>query len=72
MRTRFNDFGVTDNSRALYRFEHAVRQRLFKWSKRHSQRRSFSWESFRRYEARHPLPRVGPLVRLNPVWGRTS
>jgi RNA-directed DNA polymerase len=72
MRGHFNYFGVTDNSRALYRFEHAVRQRLFKWLNRRSQRHSFSWESFRRYEARHPLPRPGPLVQLNPVWGKTS
>jgi RNA-directed DNA polymerase len=72
MRGHFNYFGVTDNSRALYRFEHAVRQRLFKWLNRRSQRRSFSWESFRRYEARHPLPRPGPLVQLNPIWGKTS
>jgi hypothetical protein len=71
MRGHFNYFGVTDNSRALYRFEHAVRQRLFKWLNRRSQRRSFAWESFRRYEARHPLPRPGPLVQLNPVWGKT-
>jgi RNA-directed DNA polymerase len=71
MRGHFNDFGVTDNSRALYRFEQAVRQRLFTWVNRRSQRRSFSWASFRRYEARHPLPRPGPLVQLNPVWGKT-
>ena len=41
-RGHFNDFGVTDNSRALYRFEHAVRQRLCTWLNRRSQRRSFS------------------------------
>jgi RNA-directed DNA polymerase len=71
MRGHFNYFGVTDNSRALYRFEHAVCQRLFKWLNPRSQRRSFSWESFRRYEVRQPLPRPGPLVQLNPMWGRT-
>ena len=30
MRGHFNYFGVTDNSRALYRFEHAVHRLLFK------------------------------------------
>jgi RNA-directed DNA polymerase len=69
MRGHFNYFGVTDNSLALGRFDQAVRQLLFKWLNRRSQRRSFSWESFRRYEAQYPLPRPGPLVQLNPVWG---
>jgi RNA-directed DNA polymerase len=68
MRGHFNDFGVTDNSPALWQFDHAVRQLLFKWLNRRSQQRSFSWESFRRYETRPPLPRPGPLVPLNPVW----
>jgi len=67
MRGHFNDFGVTDNSRALARFEHAVHRLLFKGLNRRSQRRSFTWESFRRYGRRHPLPRPGRLVRLTPV-----
>ena len=54
MRGHFNYFGVTDNSRALYRFEHAVHQLLFKGLNRRSQRRSFTWERFRRYC--HPAP----------------
>jgi RNA-directed DNA polymerase len=68
MRGHFNYFGVTDNSPALWQFDHAVRRLVFKWLNRRSQRRSFSWERFRRYEARHPLPRPGPLVSLNPIW----
>jgi group II intron reverse transcriptase/maturase len=68
MRGHFNYFGVTDNSPALWPCDHAVRRLMFKWLNRRSQRRSFSWESFRRYEARHPLPRPGPLVSLNPLW----
>jgi RNA-directed DNA polymerase len=71
LRGHFNYFGVTDNSRALYRFKEAARKLLFKWLNRRSQRRSFTWERFDRYEARHPLPRPGPLVSLNPVWGKT-
>ena len=71
LRGHFNYFGVTDNSRALYRFKEAARKLLFKWLNRRSQRRSFTWERFYRYEARHPLPRPGPLVSLNPVWGKT-
>jgi RNA-directed DNA polymerase len=68
MRGHFNYFGVTDNSRALRRFERAVHRLLFKWLNRRSQRRSFSWEHVCRYMTRHPLPRPGRVVRLNPVW----
>jgi RNA-directed DNA polymerase len=68
LRGHFNYFGVTDNSRALHRFERAAQRLLFKWLNRRSQRRSFTWESFRRYQARYPLPQPGRLVSLNPVW----
>jgi hypothetical protein len=68
LRGHFNYFGVTDNSSALARFEHAVHRLVFKWLNRRSQRRSFTWEQFVRYRARHPLPRPGRLVPLNPVW----
>lgn len=67
LRGHFNYFGVTDNSGALYRFERAVHALLLKWLNRRSQRRSFTWESFRRYQARHPLPKPGRLVSLYPV-----
>ena len=64
----FNDVGVTDNSPALWPCDHAVQRLVFKWLNRRSQRRSFSWARFRRYAARHRLPRPGPLISLNPVW----
>jgi RNA-directed DNA polymerase len=68
MRGHFNYFGVSDNHRALSRFELAVRRLMFKWLNRRSQRRSFTWESFCRYLKRPPLPRPGGVVQLNPVW----
>src|SRR5215471_2193748 len=71
MRGHFNYFGVSDNSRALAQFREAVRQLAFKWLNRRSQRRSFTWESLARYEARHPLPRPGRVVRLYPAGQRT-
>jgi hypothetical protein len=72
MRGHFNYFGVTDNSRALYRFERAVYNLLCTWLKHRSQRRSFTWDSFRRYAARYPLPRPGPLIPMDPVGGRAG
>jgi RNA-directed DNA polymerase len=71
MRGHFNYFGVTDNSLSLKKFGFEVRRLLFKWLNRRSQRRSFSWESLARYEARYPLPRPPRLVSLNPVWSKS-
>jgi group II intron reverse transcriptase/maturase len=67
MRGHFNYFGVTDNSPALYRFARAVQRLVLKWLNRRSQRRSVTWESFRRYAKQHPLPRPGRLVPLIPM-----
>jgi len=61
-------FGVTDNSHALKQFRMAVRRLLFKWLNRRSQRCSFTWAGFLRYEARYPLPRTARLVPLIPRW----
>ncbi len=63
----FNYFGVTDNSHPVKQFKRGVCRLLFKWLNRRSQRRSFTWESFRRYEARYPLPRLRRLVPLIPM-----
>jgi hypothetical protein len=54
MRGYSNYFGVTNNSRALYRFERVVQHLLCKWLKQRSQRRSFTCGSFCRYAARPP------------------
>jgi RNA-directed DNA polymerase len=68
MRGHFNYFGVTDNSQALYSFERAVQNLLFKWLNRRSQRRSFTWETYRSYLEKYPLPKPGQMVSLIPVW----
>src|SRR4029453_14456071 len=47
MRGHFNYFGVTDNSRARYRCARAVYTLLFKGLNHRSQRRRFTWESFK-------------------------
>jgi RNA-directed DNA polymerase len=72
MRGHFNYCGVTDHSRARYRFERAVYTLLCTWLNHRSPRRSFTWERFRRYAARHPLPRPGPLLSMDPVGGRAG
>jgi RNA-directed DNA polymerase len=72
MQGHFNYCGVPDNSRALYLVEGKVPHLVFQWLNRRSQRRSFTWESFRRYFNPHPLPRPGRLVSLIPVGSRAG
>ena len=64
----FNALGVTDHRPALWPCDHAVQRLVCTWWNRRRQRRSFSWARCRRYAARYPLPRPGPLGPLPPVW----
>ena len=72
MRGHFNYYGVTDNSRSLRLFRHEVVKLLYKWLNRRSQRRSFTWESFKRYQSRFPLPLPRIQVQLTPVWRKAG
>jgi group II intron reverse transcriptase/maturase len=51
-------YGVSFNTRALSVFVYQATRIVYKWLNRRSQRRSFTWETFRLYIARHPLPRL--------------
>ena len=66
LRGHFNYIGVTDNSQALYSFERKAYEFMFKWLNRRSQRRSFTWERFLRYQAKYPPPRLGRVVSFYP------
>jgi len=50
-------YGVTFNTRALSMFVYQAMRIVYKWLNRRSQRRSFTWETFRRFVDRHRLPR---------------
>jgi hypothetical protein len=49
-------YGVSENYRQLNNFYEQVQRLLHKWLKRRSQRRSFSWEQFKKYQEKYPLP----------------
>ena len=51
-------YGVSFNVRALRIFVHQSVRIIYKWLNRRSQRRSFTWESFRLFIQTNPLPRV--------------
>lgn len=60
----YNYYGITDNSRALERFEQCAEELLFKWLNRRSQRRSFKWDKFEKLLRKYPLPRPRICVRI--------
>jgi group II intron reverse transcriptase/maturase len=50
-------YGVSENSRGISRYHDVVKQTLYKWLNRRSQRRSYTWESFQQYIFKYPLPK---------------
>jgi hypothetical protein len=49
-------YGVSDNFRQLNNFLDEVKRLVFKWLNRRSQKRSFTWDGFAKYQKAHPLP----------------
>lgn len=49
-------YGVSENYRQINNFYEQMQRLLHKWLKRRSQRRSFSWEQFKKYHGKYPLP----------------
>lgn len=49
-------YGVSDNFRQLNNFRDEVKRLVFKWLNRRSQKNSFTWEGFVKYQKVHPLP----------------
>jgi group II intron reverse transcriptase/maturase len=54
-------YGITDNLRMVRNYYDIVIRLLFKWLNRRSQRRSFTYDKFKRYLKHNPLP----LPRIN-------
>lgn len=57
-------YGVSFNSKSVSKFLDTAEKILFKWLNRRSQRKSFDWDKFRLYTARHPLPKIMVYCRL--------
>jgi len=49
-------YGITDNSKMIRNYYDIVIRLLFKWLNRRSQRRSFTYDKFKRYLKHNPLP----------------
>lgn len=63
LRGHFNYYGITGNSRSLYRFAKQVKRIWFKWLNRRSQKRSMNWKQFTQMLVKYPIrvPKMGSL-----------
>lgn len=52
----FNYFGISGNYRAISKFRHRVIRIALKWINRRSQKKSMTWDKYRRYLQNNPLP----------------
>jgi group II intron reverse transcriptase/maturase len=70
LRGHYQYYGVSGNMRLIQRFYSLTERMTLKWLNRRSQRKSFSWASFREYLKHYPLPQpriVHNLYTLSPV-----
>lgn len=65
----YNYYGVTTNSRSLWSFFDRVKEIMFKWLNRRSQRKSYTWEKFKKLMERLRIarPRIVERKRLHQV-----
>jgi RNA-directed DNA polymerase len=69
LRGHYNYFGYHCNRNKLMHYYHGVIGALFKWLNRRSQRKSLTWEKFRRQLLREPLPLPpGPMALKTLGW----
>lgn len=60
----YNYYCITDNIPNVTTFRRAIISLLYKWLNRRSQRKSFSWEKFKLFLAKFPLPKPRLKVRI--------
>lgn len=58
LRGHIQYYGVSHNGKAVKGFIWKAVKIMFKWLNRRSQKKSFNWEQFTLFIARHPLPKV--------------
>ncbi|WP_246066950.1 reverse transcriptase domain-containing protein [Cytobacillus solani] len=59
----YNYYCITDNSLNVSNFKCKIEELLFKWLNRRSQRKSFTWDKFRLFLDKYPLP--SPKIKVN-------
>ena len=64
LRGHINYYGVSFNIEHVKCFIAKASEILFKWLNRRSQRRSYTWEQYRKFMEAFPLPKAKTVVRL--------
>ena len=59
----YNYYCITDNTQTVNNFKEKIEYLLFKWLNRRSQRKSFTWDKFRLFLNKYPLP--SPRIKVN-------
>jgi group II intron reverse transcriptase/maturase len=59
----YNYYCITDNTPSVNNFRDKIEYLMFKWLNRRSQRKSFTWDKFRLFLNKYPLP--SPRVKVN-------
>ena len=59
----YNYYAVSDNSRSLENLYCEIKELVFKWLNRRSQKKSFTWKSFREFLDEYPI--VRPRIKVN-------
>jgi RNA-directed DNA polymerase len=69
LRGHYQYYGVRGNAQALWVFYEEVKEACFKWLNRRSQRRSYTWEAFKRLLTyiNFPKPNITESTRLHRV-----
>jgi group II intron reverse transcriptase/maturase len=53
----FRYYGISGNFRSMAKYRWECLRLVLKWLNRRSQKKSFNWETFRRYVEKYPLPK---------------
>jgi len=64
----YNYYGVSGNFESLQRYHRKTLSLIFKWMNRRSQKRTWSWSSFREYLEKNPLPKPKLTYALYNTW----
>jgi RNA-directed DNA polymerase len=60
----YNYYCITDNTQSVSNFKDKIEYLLFKWLNRRSQRKSFTWDKFRLFLNKFPLPYARVKVNI--------
>lgn len=70
LRGHYQYYGISGNTREMYKYYLLTVKMTLKWLNKRSQRKSFDWKQFNEYLKRYPLPKprvVHHLYTLSPV-----